>query len=153
ERESEGEPMAKILVVDDSVNVRDVVEHALTGERMQVLSAVSGLEAIERIEREHPDLVVCDVLVPDRNGYEICQWVKSHPELGRTPVLLISGTLNPAVLEHAARVRSDDVLGKPFDASELVRKVTDLLAAIDLTEEPAPPAAATPGLAALARVR
>ena len=119
--------MTKILVVDDSVSVRDVVERALASDETQVVSAASGTEAIEQIEREHPDLVVCDVRMPDRDGYEICRFVKSHPELGRTPVLLISGTVNSTVLAEAARVRSDDVLGKPFHMNELLRRVNDLL--------------------------
>ena len=119
--------MTKILVADDSVSVRDVVERALASREMEVLSASTGIEAIERIEREHPDLVVCDVLMPGRDGYEVCHFVKNHPDLRRTPVLLISGTVNPTVLEEAARVQSDDVLGKPFHMNELVRKVADLL--------------------------
>ena len=119
--------MTKILVADDSVSVRDVVERALASREMEVVSASTGIEAIERIEREHPDLVVCDVLMPGRDGYEVCHYVKNHPDLRRTPVLLISGTVNPAVLEEAARVQSDDVLGKPFHMNELVRKVADLL--------------------------
>ena len=119
--------MTKVLVADDSMGVRDVVERVLASREMEVVSASSGIEAIERIEREHPDLVVCDVLMPGRDGYEVCHFVKHHPDLRQTPVLLISGTVNPSVLEEAARVRSDDVLGKPFHMNELVRKVSDLL--------------------------
>ena len=134
--------MVKILVVDDSVSVRDVVERALTSREMEVVSAATGLEAIERIEREHPDLVVCDVLMPGRDGYEVCQFVKTHPELRRTPVLLISGTVNSTVLERAARVHSDDVLGKPFHMNELLRKVADLLGVGDEGAAARGPAAA-----------
>jgi CheY-like chemotaxis protein len=94
---------------------------------VQVLSAPSGTEAIERIERERPDLVISDVVMPDKSGYEICTYVRKHPELSSTPVLLISGVLNAAVREQAARVHSDDVIGKPFSASELGSKVDHLL--------------------------
>ena len=119
--------MAKVLVVDDSLSVRKVVERALVAKQLDVVSAASGTEAIEQIEREQPDLVVCDVVMPDRDGYEICRFVKSHPQLGGTPVLLISGIVNASVLERAAEARSDDVLRKPFEAAELVRKVWELL--------------------------
>ena len=119
--------MAKVLVVDDSLSVRKVVERALVAKQLDVVSAASGTEAIAQIEREQPDLVVCDVVMPDRDGYEICRFVKSHPRLGRTPVLLISGIVNASVLEQAAEARSDDVLRKPFEAAELVRKVSELL--------------------------
>lgn len=119
--------MTKVLVVDDSVSVRKVVERALLGRQIQVVSAASGTEAIERIEREEPDVVVCDVVMPDKDGYEICEFVKSHPRLGRTPVLLISGIVNDAVRARAAEVRSNDILGKPFAAADLVRRLDDLL--------------------------
>lgn len=120
--------MAKVLVVDDSLSVRKVVERALVARQLEVVSAASGNEAIAQLEREQPDLVVCDVVMPDRDGYDICRFVKGHPRLGRVPVLLISGIVNNAVLEQAAEARSDDVLRKPFEAAELVRKVSELLA-------------------------
>lgn len=121
--------MPKVLVVDDSQSVREVVEHTLAAEAMDVVSAASGAEAMEQFEREQPDLVVCDVVMPDRNGYEICRFVKAHPRFGQTPVLLMSGIVNSRVLAEAARVRSDDVLLKPFEADELIRRVSLLLAA------------------------
>lgn len=133
--------MAKVLVVDDSVSVRKVVERALVGRQIQVVSAASGTEAIERIEREEPDVVVCDVVMPDKDGYEICEFVKSHPRLGRTPVLLISGIVNDAVRARAAQVRSDDILGKPFAAADLVSKLDDLL---PRSPSPAPAAVVSP---------
>jgi CheY-like chemotaxis protein/predicted regulator of Ras-like GTPase activity (Roadblock/LC7/MglB family) len=121
--------MAKVLVVDDSPTIRKVVERALEARSIQVMSAASGGEAIERIDSEAPDLVICDVIMPDRDGYQICQYVKSHPRLGRTPVLLISGVVNGTVLERAAAVGSDDVMRKPFAAEELLRKIDSLLSA------------------------
>jgi len=121
--------MAKVLVVDDSLSVRKVVERALEARQINVLSVGLGIEAIERIERESPDLVVCDVLLPDKDGYQICEFVKTHPRLGGTPVLLMSGIVNDSVLERAARVKSDKVMRKPFAAEELAQMVDALLAA------------------------
>src|SRR4029077_2874501 len=86
-----GVDMAKVLVVDDSLSVRKVVERALIGRQIEVVCAATGTEALERFEHEAPDLVVCDVVMPDRDGYEICEFVKRHPRLGQTPVLLMSG--------------------------------------------------------------
>jgi len=119
--------MPKVLVVDDSLSVRKVVERALEARSIQVLTAATGAEAITRIEREAPDLVICDVIMPDKDGYEICEFVKSHPDFARTPVLLISGIVNGAVLERAAKAQSDDVMRKPFAAEELVRKIDNFL--------------------------
>ena len=119
--------MPKVLVVDDSLSVRKVVEKALEGRGLQVLSAASGSEAIEVLERDRPDVVICDVILPDKDGYQICQYVRSHPAIGTTPVLLISGIDNGTVQARAAEVRSDEVLFKPFGVDDLLRKIDRLL--------------------------
>ena len=121
--------MPKVLVVDDSLSVRKVVQRALESKRIEVLSAASGNEAMEQIAREAPDLIVCDVIMPDMDGYQICDFVKKHPTLGHTPVLLVSGIVNSTVLERAAKVRSDDVMRKPFAADELLHRIESLLLA------------------------
>jgi CheY-like chemotaxis protein/predicted regulator of Ras-like GTPase activity (Roadblock/LC7/MglB family) len=138
--------MAKVLVVDDSLSVRKVVERALLGRQIEVVCAATGSEALERIEREAPDVVVCDVVMPDRDGYEICEYVKRHPRLAQTPVLLMSGIVNEEVRERAARVQSSDVLSKPFAADDLLRKLDALLAAAARASAAAPPPVA-PALA------
>jgi CheY-like chemotaxis protein len=120
--------MPKVLVVDDSLSVRKVVEKALEGRGMQVLAAASGAEAIEVLERDRPDVVICDVILPDKDGYQICQYVRAHAALGATPVLLISGIDNGTVQAQAAEVRSDEVMFKPFGVDDLVRRIDKLLA-------------------------
>ena len=144
--------MPKVLVVDDSLSVRKVVQRALESKRIEVLSAASGSEALEQIARETPDLIVCDVIMPDMDGYQICDFVKKHPTLGHTPVLLISGIVNATVLERAAKVRSDDVMRKPFAADELLHRIESLLPATGrLAPAAAPaPAAETAPFAAVA---
>lgn len=142
--------MPKILVVDDSLSVRKVVERALEARGIQVVSAATGNEALERIEQEVPDLVICDVIMPDKDGYQICEYIKSHPDLARTPVLLISGIVNGTVLERAAKAQSDDVMRKPFAAEELVRKIDGFLstraAPVPAPEPPGPSLMALSGL-------
>jgi DNA-binding response OmpR family regulator len=120
--------MQKVLVVDDSLSVRKVVEKALEGRGLQVLAAASGAEAIQMIDRDRPDVVICDVILPDKDGYQICQYVRAHPAVGATPVLLISGIDNGTVQARAAEVRSDEVMFKPFGVDDLVRKIDTLLA-------------------------
>ncbi len=131
--------MAKVLVVDDSLSVRKVVERALLARDMEVVCAATGSEALERFERDEPDVVLCDVLMPDKDGYEICEFVKRHPRLGATPVLLMSGIVNDEVRERAARVKSADVLSKPFAAEELLRRLDALLAKGATVPAPLPP--------------
>ena len=138
--------MPKVLIVDDSLSVRKVVERILESRQMQVVQASLGTEAIERIERDPPDVVLCDVLLPDKEGYEVCQFVKSDPRFDHTPVLLISGIVNPAVVDRAARVGSAGVMQKPFSAEELTGKVNELLRQV--TANGAAPRASEPAAAA-----
>ena len=139
--------MPKVLVVDDSLSVRKVVQRALESKRIEVLSAASGSEALEQIARETPDLIVCDVIMPDMDGYQICDFVKKHPTLGHTPVLLISGIVNGTVLERAAKVRSDDVMRKPFAADELLHRIESLLPVASRAAAAAPAVAPAPAAA------
>ncbi|HEY3065132.1 MAG TPA: response regulator [Methylomirabilota bacterium] len=136
--------MPKVMVVDDSLSVRKVVERALATRNIGVVSAASGSEALEALEREAPDVVVCDVVMPDRDGYQICDYIKNHPRLAKTPVLLISGIVNNTVLEKAAKVNSNGVMGKPFAAEDLLKKIDDLLAAAGNGNGHAAPAASAP---------
>lgn len=141
--------MPRVLVVDDSLSVRKMVERSLQTKGFEVLAASSGTEAMERIGGAMPDLVVCDVVMPDIDGYRICEFVRAHPGLRDTPVLLISGIVNAGVLERAAHVRSNDVLRKPFTADELARKVDELLAARPRPGAPAPAGALSEELVAM----
>ena len=130
--------MPKVLVVDDSVSVRRVVERALSERQVDVVSAGGADEAIDRFESDKPDLVICDVVLPDHDGYHVCAHVRAHPRLNAVPVLLISGIVSSTVLQRAAEVHANDVMFKPFAADDLVRKV-DLLLAL----RSSPPATST----------
>src|SRR2546426_12239095 len=112
--------MTKVLVVDDSLSVRKVVERALAGRQIDVVCAASGSEALERLERDAPDLVGCDVVMPDRDGYEICEFIKGHPRLAHTPVLLMSGIVNDEVRERAARAQAAGILAQALAAGRLL---------------------------------
>src|ERR1043165_6463538 len=113
--------MPKVLVVDDSVSVRRGVERALAERQMHVVSAGWADEAIERFESEQPDLLVCDVVLPDHDGYHVCAHVRAHPRLNAVPVLLISGIVSSTVLQRAAEVQASDVMFKPFAPDDLER--------------------------------
>src|SRR5215470_7806457 len=143
--------MSKVLVVDDSLSVRKVVERALAGRQIEVVCAASGSEALERLERDTPDIVVCDVVMPDRDGYEICEFIKRHPRLSHTPVLLMSGIVNDDVRERASRAQSAGILAKPFAADDLMRHLDSLLA--EAPPRPAPARERAPIAEAPARER
>jgi CheY-like chemotaxis protein/predicted regulator of Ras-like GTPase activity (Roadblock/LC7/MglB family) len=140
--------MPKVLVIDDSVSVRKVVERALAGRQIEVVCAASGTEALECIERDAPDVIVCDVVMPDRDGYEICDFVKNHSRVRATPVLLMSGIVNDEVRQRATRAGAEGVLSKPFAAEDLLKRLDGFLGPIaaKAPEPAAAPAVAMPTL-------
>jgi len=126
--------MPKVLVVDESPGVKMLIEAALEPRQVEVLSATSGSHALLQIDRERPDLVVCDVYMPDMDGYRICDFVKTHPQLRATPVLLMADIVDRTVLARAARVRSDDVASKPVAPDDLLRRIARLLPEASVAE-------------------
>ena len=120
--------MAKtILVADDSVTIRKVVELTFSDSDIRVESVGSGQEALERIATLAPDLVLADVAMASPSGYEICEEIKasSHP----VPVLLLAGTFEPFDSERARACRADGHVVKPFESTVLIEKVEALLSA------------------------
>ena len=126
--------MPKILIADEGPAVRMLVDMALSEHGIEVLFVPTGAEAVAQIEREAPDLVVCDVYMPDMDGYRVCEFVKSHPRLSATPVLLMADVVDTMVLARAARARPEDVLRKPFAADLLLHRIRSLLPGALLAE-------------------
>ena len=143
-----------VYFIDDSATMREVIKIAFRKENIQVVTCPSVAAAIEQFETVKPDAVISDVIMPDRDGYELCSYVKGHAQLGKTPVILMSGVVNRTVAEKATVVHADELLRKPFQPQELVARVKKLLRGDALGEtsagEPAPAAAdALSGLSGL----
>ncbi len=119
--------MPKILIADDSIAVRKVAERLLTEAGMGVTLAANGSEALAMLVKDRPDLIVSDVIMPDKSGYEVCAFVRGQASLADLPVLLISGIVNDEVSRQAESCKADGVLKKPFQGSSLKDRVLDLL--------------------------
>lgn len=133
--------MPKILIADDSIAVRKVAERLLTEAGLGVTLAANGEEALAYLAKERPDVVVSDVIMPDKSGYEVCAFVRGHATLAATPVLLISGIVNDEVTKQAQSCRADGVLKKPFQGTSLKDRILELIAK---RQEPGAPAVAGP---------
>jgi DNA-binding response OmpR family regulator len=120
--------MTKVLIADDSIAVRKVAERLLTEAGFGVALAANGEEALAYLAKETPDLVVSDVIMPDKSGYEVCAFVRAQRALANTPVLLISGIVNDEVTKQAESCHADGVLKKPFQGTSLKDRVLELLA-------------------------
>ena len=120
--------MPKVLIADDSIAVRKVAERLLTEAGFGVILAANGEEAVAYLAKEKPDLIVSDVIMPDKSGYEVCAFVRAQRALANTPVLLISGIVNDEVMKQAESCHADGVLKKPFQGTSLKDRVIELLA-------------------------
>ena len=106
--------MAKILVADDNSNIQKMVGLALKDQGIDVVAVGNGEAAVRKIADVRPDLVLADVFMPVRNGYEVCQFVKMDSALSHIPVILLVGAFDPLDEQEAQRVGADGVLKKPF---------------------------------------
>ncbi len=106
--------MPKILVADDNSNIQKMVGLALKDQGIDVVAVGNGEAAVRKISDLRPDLVLADVFMPVRNGYEVCQYVKMNASLAHIPVILLVGAFDPLDEQEAQRVGADGVLKKPF---------------------------------------
>src|SRR5437899_6364096 len=134
-----------IYFIDDSATMREVIKIAFRRENINVVACHDAAEALVEIEKTMPDIVITDVIMPGKDGYDVCQYIKTHPQLARIPVVLMSGVVNRAVAEKAFAVRADELLRKPFQPQDLIARVKHLL-------KPNGAAAPTPAAAANAAV-
>ena len=132
----------KLLLADDSVTIQRVVELTFSGEDIQVVTVGDGEQAIARIPIEHPDIVLADIGMPKRSGYEVAAFVKGRPDLSHIPVLLLAGAFEPVDEARAQQVKSDGVLVKPFEPQQVISRVRELIGAGSQTKRTSAEAAA-----------
>ena len=142
-----------LLLADDSATIQRVIELTFAGEDIQVISVSDGDQAIARLQSSPPDIVLADVGMPGKTGYEVADFVKRTPSLAHIPVVLLTGAFEPVDQVKAAAVGCAGVLSKPFEPQIVIGRVRELLgrsaspsaAAADpfgFAPAPAPPPAA-----------
>ncbi len=118
----------KVLLADDSITVQKIVKLSLTEEGIEVIAVGNGEQAVQQLETLRPDLVMADVFMPGKDGYEVCEFVKSHPHLKHIPVILLVHAFEPFDPDRAKKVGADHQLTKPFQSIRtLVTTVRDML--------------------------
>ena len=116
-----------VLLADDSITIQKVVELTFAETEHKVVAVGSGRELLRRLSEVNPDVVLCDVVMPDMNGYDVCQSLKSDPATLHIPVVLLTGTFEPFDRDRALAVGSDSIVTKPFEARELIATVEELI--------------------------
>src|SRR3954468_1344339 len=121
-------PMAKkILLADDSITIQKVVELTFSDGDYEVTAVNNGAKAIQKLADMRPDIILSDIIMPEKNGYEVCEYVKSHPEYRNIPVILLTGTFEPFDPDRADKAGCDAVVTKPFESQSLIHKVEELI--------------------------
>lgn len=116
-----------LLLADDSITIQKVVGITFAGEDFKITAVDNGEDAIARARELRPDVILADVVMPRRNGYEVCEAIKTDPALQHIPVLLLAGTFESFDESRARAVRADGHIAKPFESQALINKVKELL--------------------------
>ena len=122
----------KILLIDDDPDLLNAVKMILESKNYEVAAAFGGIEGLEKAKTVKPDLIVLDVMMPDKDGYSVCKELKSDPQLSKIPVILLTG-----VVSHISTTRftqqmgmeteADDYIDKPVEPDVLVKRIETLL--------------------------
>lgn len=119
--------MNRILLADDSPHAQRMGERILREEGFEVVSLTDGESAVLRLPDVDPDLILADVFLPGKSGFELCRYVKGDPQLRHVRVVLTAGLLEPFDEDEAKRAGCDAILKKPFEASKLMETIHPLM--------------------------
>lgn len=136
--------MHTLLLADDSVTIQRVIELTFAEEDVQVVAVSDGDQAIQRLESAPPDIVLADIGMPGRDGYEVARYMRQTPKLAHIPVVLLTGAFEPVDQVKAAEVQCDGVLAKPFEPQLVIGRVKELLATRHRGAAVVPPPVAAP---------
>lgn len=114
----------KILIVDDVMSNVLLLKVLLTNEKFAIATANNGRQALEQVEKENPDLVLLDVMMPDMSGFEVAQHLKSNPNTADIPIIFLTALNSTADIVKGFQVGANDFISKPFNKEELIIRVT-----------------------------
>ena len=114
----------KILIVDDVMSNVLLLKVLLTNEKFAIATANNGQQALEQVDKEHPDLVLLDVMMPDLSGFEVAQRLKSNPDTADIPIIFLTALNSTTDIVKGFQVGANDFISKPFNKEELVIRVT-----------------------------
>lgn len=114
----------KILIVDDVMSNVLLLKVLLTNEKFAIATASNGRQALEQVEKENPDLVLLDVMMPDMSGFEVAQHLKSNPQTAEIPIIFLTALNSTADIVKGFQVGANDFISTPFNKEELIIRVT-----------------------------
>ena len=127
--------ISRILIADDNQANCELLDAYLAALHCEVDFAVDGQDTLDKVQSFQPDLLLLDIMMPKLNGFEVCQQIKSDPELKRTMVLMVTALNERGDIERAVQAGTDDFLSKPVNQIELVKRVQNMLKLKGVTDE------------------
>ncbi len=125
--------MSKILIVDDDPDLVEAVTMILESKNYDVVAAYGGIEGLEKAKTENPDLIVLDVMMPDKDGYAVCKELKADPKYRQIPILLLTAVVSQIpkssrwTHQMGLETEAEDYIDKPVEPAELVKRIEVLL--------------------------
>ncbi len=117
----------RIMVVDDEPDIVKLVKISLEMANFEVIEAYSGVEALEKVKSIIPDLFLLDIMMPDMNGYQVCEKLKANDKTKSIPVVMLTAKGQRGDAEQGLKVGADDYIIKPFDPYELGEQISEIL--------------------------
>lgn len=114
----------KILIVDDVISNVLLLKVLLTNEKFNIVTAGNGTQALQQVEKEKPDLVLLDVMMPDISGFDVAKRMKENPEMSEIPIIFLTALNSTSDIVMGFRVGGNDFISKPFNKEELIIRVT-----------------------------
>lgn len=119
----------KVLIAEDEPNIVTSLEFLLRKSDYEVCVARDGEEALRLAGQFQPNVVLLDVMMPRRNGFEVCRWIRANPGLSRTRIVMLSARGRDVEIDKGLALGADAYITKPFSTKELLAKVRELLPA------------------------
>jgi two-component system alkaline phosphatase synthesis response regulator PhoP len=130
-----------VLIADDNPQILELLEAYLEPLAVRVLTAKDGQATLEAVERQQPDLILLDIMMPKRSGFEVCRLLKRDPRYRELPIIMVTALNELADMERARESGADCFLSKPVNKRELLERVRELLR-LEKPESPGEPDAA-----------
>ena len=126
--------LRKILIADDEQDILEILKYNRTGEGYQVITAKDGDEAIDRAKFFHPDMIVLDIMMPKKNGVEVCEILRKQPAFRETLILFLTALNDDSTQVKGFEMGADDYISKPVSPKVFISKVNSLFRRVKKTE-------------------
>lgn len=119
--------MTTVLVAEDDIDIRILLSLALQLQQLDVVEAFDGQDALDKIIKIKPDIVLLDITMPHLSGFEVCESIRQNPSIKDTPVIFVSAKIEQSEMKKSRSLGVDTVIEKPFDMPFLVSKINELV--------------------------